>query len=436
MGEFFIILGLILLNGLFSMAEIALVSARKARLEAQANKGDKRAKEALELANHPDTFLSTVQIGITLIGILTGIYSGEKLKTGLVEFLGRFDAINEYANGIATAIIVIIITYLTLVLGELVPKRIGLSRPEIIAKIVAAPMRAVSFITYPFIWLLTKSTLVIVKLFGIKRADTQVTEEEIKAIIIEGTEQGTIEEAEQEIIERVFHLSDRNITSLMTHRSDIIWFDLNDTEKSIREKILQEPHSVYPVCDGDLDNIKGIVSLKELYLNRSQPGGAKTLKDLMRPPLFVPENITAYRLLERFKKQRIGSCFIVDEYGTLQGMVTLDDILHAIVGGIPQAEDQDYEILKREDGSYLVDAQIPFYNFLSRFDKAEWLTEIEQEFDTLAGFILHQLERIPHAGDKLDWRGFHFEIVDMDAQRIDKVLLNISDEIRQEMEEE
>jgi putative hemolysin len=431
MAEIFIILGLILLNGLFSMAEIALVSARKARLEAQANRGDKRAKEALELSGHPDKFLSTVQIGITLIGILTGIYSGEKLKSDLIAWLYKFESIREYSNGIATAIIVIVITYFSLVLGELVPKRLGLSRPETIAKLMAGPMRIVSIITYPFIWLLTKSTYLIVKIFNIRTRDNEVTEEEIKAIIIEGTEQGTIEEAEQEIIERVFHLSDRNITSLMTHRSDIIWFDLNDNEDSIREKIVSEPHSVYPICDGDLDDIKGMVSLKDLYVNNDHT----LFKEIMRPALFVPENITAYKLLELFKKQQINSCFIVDEYGSLQGMVTLNDILQAIVGGISQPDDNDYEVVEREDGTYLVDAQIPFYNFLSRFEKAEWMSDVDQEFDTLAGFILHQLERIPHTGDKLEWRGFQFEIVDMDAQRIDKILLKISEEIRQEIEE-
>lgn len=431
MVEIFIILGLILLNGLFSMAEIALVSARKARLEAQANKGDARAKEALKLASHPDSFLSTVQIGITLIGILTGIYSGEKLKSGLISWLEKFESVRDYSNGLATAIIVIIITYFSLVLGELVPKRLGLSRPEAIAKLVAGPMRIVSLITYPFIWLLTKSTMLIVKILNIRSRDNEVTEEEIKAIIIEGTEQGTIEEAEQEIIERVFHLSDRNITSLMTHRSDIIWFEANDTEDAIRDKILQDPHSHYPICEGNLDNVKGVVSLKDLYINSDHIA----FKEIMRPALFVPENITAYKLLERFKTQHMHSCFIVDEYGSLQGMVTLNDILEAIVGGIPQPDDDDYEVVEREDGTYLVDAQIPFYNFLDRFEKAEWMSDIEQEFDTLAGFILHQLERIPHTGDKLEWRGFRFEIIDMDAQRIDKVLLRISDEIRQEIED-
>jgi len=211
MQEILLILGLILLNGVFSMAEIALVSARKARLEAQANKGDKRAKEALELAHHPDTFLSTVQIGITLIGILTGIMSGEKLKSDFVAFINRFELLREYRDGVATALIVIVITYFSMVLGELLPKRLGLARPELIAKIMAKPMRILSVITHPFIWLLSKSTQVLVKLFNIKTKDNQVTEEEIKAIISEGTEQGTIEEAEQEIIERVFHLGDRSL---------------------------------------------------------------------------------------------------------------------------------------------------------------------------------------------------------------------------------
>ena len=431
MQEILLILGLILLNGLFSMAEIALVSARKARLEAQANKGDKRAKEALDLANHPDTFLSTVQIGITLIGILTGIMSGEKLKSDFVAFINRFEYLREYSNGIATGLIVIVITYFSMVLGELVPKRLGLARPELIAKTLAKPMRILSVITHPFIWLLSKSTHVLIKLFNIKTKDNQVTEEEIKAIISEGTEQGTIEEAEQEIIERVFHLGDRTITSLMTHRSDIIWFDLYDNEVAIKEKILRQPHSVYPICDGQIDNIKGVVSIKDLYV----ADDLTLFKDLMIPPLYVPENNTAYQVLEKFKESKIHSCFIIDEYGSLLGMITLNDILEAIVGDLPEQNIDDYEITEREDGSYLVDAQIPFYDFLRRFDKTEWMNEGEQEFDTLAGFILHHLERIPATGDKLDWEGFQIEIIDMDAQRIDKVLVHISKEIKENMAE-
>lgn len=431
MVEILIILGLILLNGVFSMAEIALVSIRKARLESQAAKGDKRAKRALTLAERPDTFFSTVQIGITLIGILTGIYSGEALKSELISYLSRFAWIVPYENAAATAIIVIIVTYFTLVLGELVPKRIGLSNPELISKLVTRPMNILSKVTYPFVWLLSKSTYLVVKLFKIKPADNQVTEEEIKAIISEGTEQGTIEEAEQEIIERVFHLGDRNITSIMTHRNDIVWFDMPKNEKDIKEKVISEPHSVYPVCDGNIDNIKGVVSIKDLYLHED----TVLLKDILQPALFVPENNSAYQVLERFKETKMHCCFVVDEYGSLLGMITLNDILEALVGEIPQIDENDYEIIRREDGSYFVDGQIPFYDFLTAFEKTEWMHEGEHDFDTLAGFILHQLERIPRPGDKLEWRGFTFEIADMDGHRIDKILVTISDLIKKEMEE-
>ena len=432
MFEIFIILGLILINGIFSMAEIALVSARKVRLEAQAAKGDKNAKEALDLINKPDTFLSTVQIGITLIGILTGIFSGEKIKDDFVVFINRFEFLKEYSDGIATIIIVIILTYFSLVLGELVPKRIGLARPETLAKVLAPLMRLISRITHPFVWLLSQSSNMLVRVLNIKASESQVTEEEIKAIISEGTEHGAIEEEEKDIIERVFHLGDRNITSLMTHRSDIIWFDINDNEEKIIEKIKQEPHSVYPICDGDVDSIKGIVSIKDLYV---QPDHVP-FKDFMQPPLFVPENNTPYQLLEKFKQTQVHSCFIVDEYGSMLGMITLNDILEAIVGDLPQPDLQDYTITERTDGSYLVDAQIPFYDFLARFEKTAWIDQDEHQFDTLAGFILHELEHIPHAGEKLEWKGFNIEILDMDAHRIDKVLVHVSEEIKEEMEEE
>lgn len=432
MNELLILFFLIILNGFFSMAEIALVSARKARLEGQASKGDLRAKHALSLAQKPDSFLSTVQIGITTIGILTGIYSGDKIIDDVAVFLNTFPVFAEYSNGIATAVVVVVITFFSLVFGELVPKRLGLASPEKIAKSVASPMRLITMMTYPFVWLLIHTTGLIMRLFRIKSDEGQVTEEEIKAIINEGTEHGAIEATEQEIIQRVFHLGDRNITSLMTHRSDVIWFDLNDNEEAIREKIMKEPHSVYPICDKTIDNIAGIVSIKDMYVTPDDV----SFKDVMKNPLFVPENISPYQLLEKFKETKIHTSFVVDEYGTLLGLVTLNDILEAIVGDLPQHDVQDYEIIEREDGTYLVDAQIPFYDFLSRFEKADWMNEGEQEFDTLAGFILHSLERIPSTGDRFDWKGFGFEIVDMDSHRIDKVLVKVSDEIRSEMEDD
>ena len=429
--EIFILLGLILINGLFVMTEIALVSARKARLENMAAKGDTFARRALDLSNKPEVFLSAAQIGITLIAILTGVYSGERFSVYLVPLFKRISFLSDYAEGISLTIVVIIVTFLSILFGELIPKRFALLRAEKIAKLMAGPVLVFAKITHPFVWLLNKISSFFFFIFNIKKSqDDAVTEEEIKTMISEGTEAGTIEEEEREIIERVFHLGDRNITSLMTHRSDIIWFDLEDNEEKIKEKIVIEPHSVYPICDGEIDNIKGIVSIKDLYVTDDMT----KFKEVMKPAMFVPENNSAYQLLEKFKQTKQHSCFIVDEYGTMQGLITLNDILEAIVGDIPQPDMTDYQVTERDDGSFLVDAQIPFYDFLSRFDKEQWMHEGEHEFDTLAGFILHELERIPHVGDKFDWKGFRFEIMDMDGHRIDKVLVDISKELRQEMD--
>lgn len=431
MTEILIIIGLILLNGLFSMAEIALVSARKARLESQAAKGDSKAKEALELANHPDTFLSTVQIGITLIGILTGIFSGQKLTNDLALWLQKYPSIAEYSEGLATAIVVVILTYFTLVLGELLPKRIGLAKPEKIAKLSSRPMKIVSLITFPFIWLLTRSTNLLVKLFGLKSTDNQVTEEEIKAMISEGTEHGAIEEAEQEIIERVFHLGDRNITELMTHRSDIVWLDINATVAEARATVSEQLHTVYPVCDGRIDDIKGMVSIKDMYV-----ADAKTkISSIMKPAQYVPENNSAYQVLEFFKTTKAHYCFIVDEYGSVEGMITFFDILEAIVGDTPETGDDEYEIIERADGTWLVDGQLSFYDLLSKLNKIEWLSEGERDFDTVAGFILNELQRIPATGDTMAWKEIKFEIIDMDGHRIDKVLITVPDEVKEEMDE-
>ncbi len=422
MLAFLILFCLIFLNGLFVMAEIALVSARKSKLEEMASKGDLKAKAALNLSENPELFLSTAQIGITLVAILTGLYSGEKFSENLKPIVEKIPYLHRYAGSIATGIIVIFVTFLSILFGELIPKRIGLLKAERIARIAAGPMKVFSRIGYPIVALLNWLSGLFFIVFSIKPSpEGNVTEDEIKAIINEGTEQGTIEEAEQEIIERVFHLGDRNITSLMTHRSDIVWFDLFETEEMIKEKILKEPHSVYPVCDGEIDNIKGMVSIKTMYMaDDSTP-----FKDMMTQPLFVPENNTAYQVLEKFKETKTHSCCIVDEYGSLLGMITLNDILEALIGDIPQPDMKDYEIVKRDDGSFLVDAQIPFYDFLAHFDKTEWMNEGEHEFDTLAGFILHQLEHIPRTGEKMEWKDFKFEIVDMDAQRIDKVLVKV-----------
>jgi putative hemolysin len=432
MTEIFILLALILVNGLFVMSEIALVSARKGRLESMSNKGDLKAKAALHLTENPDKFLSTAQIGITLISILTGVYSGEKFSADLKPFLEKIEFFKPFAESLSTVLIVIIVTFLSIILGELVPKRFGLIRAEKIARVVAGPMNFLSSFAYPIVWLLNNITKIIFKIFNIKAsADNAITEEEIKAMITEGSEHGTIEEEEKDIIERVFHLGDRNITSLMTHRTEIVWFDMLDTVKTITEQHDQINYSTYPVCDKTVDDIKGIIYIKDLL--KAPP--STVLKDLAKPALFVPENNSPYQVLEKIKQTKIHSCFIVNEYGTLEGMLTLNDILEAIVGDVPQTGQEEYEIVKRNDGSYLVDAQITFYDFLSRFEKTEWMNEGEHEFDTIAGFVLHELERIPITGETFEWRGFEFEIVDMDGQRIDKLIVKISDELKESLED-
>jgi len=415
------------------MSEIALVSARKGRLEALSNKGDDKAKAALDLAENPEKFLSTAQIGITLIAILTGVYSGEKFSAQLTPHLEKIAFLKDYAATVSTVLVIMAVTFLSIIFGELIPKRIGMLRAEKIARVVAIPMNVLSMVAYPIVWLLNTVTKLIFKVFNIKpSSDNAVTEEEIRSMISEGSEYGTIEEEEKDIIERVFHLGDRSITSLMTHRTDILWLNVNETVQDAKDRLDDFIFNSYPVCEETVDNIKGIISVKELV----KADASMLLKDLAKPALFVPENNSAYQLLEKFKGSRIHSCFIVNEYGTLEGMITLNDILEAIVGDVPQTGQEEYEIITREDGTYLVDAQIPFYNFLSFFEKPEWMNEEEHDFDTLAGFVLHELQHIPSTGEVFEWRGFNIEVIDMDGQRIDKLLIKASPEIKEKMDEE
>ena len=431
MIEIFILFLLILLNAFIVLSETSLISAKKSRLEGAANKGDNKARAALALKENPDLFLSTTQIYITLIAILTGVYSGEKFSRYLEPSIAKISFLEPYASTLATAVIVIIVTFLSILFGELVPKKISILKPEKIAKLVAKPIKILSQISYPLVWLLSTLNGAIFKLFNIlPGTDNQVTEEEIKAMINEGSEMGAIEEEEKEIIERVFHLGDRNITSLMTHRTDIVWFEMNESRDSIKAKIKESQHSVYPVCDQNIDDIEGSVYVKDLYLQPDAP-----LHSLIRKTLFIPENNSAYQVLEKIKNTRIHHAFIVDEYGSMQGMITVKDILKAIVGEMPEEEDDEYEIVERRDGTFLIDGQIQFYDFLTHFNKTVWINEGENEFDTLAGFILHALKRIPTIGDNFEWRGFDLEIVDMDGQRIDKVIVKVTDEIRAEMED-
>nr|WP_306353630.1 hemolysin family protein [Flavobacterium sp. '19STA2R22 D10 B1'] len=418
--EIAIIFFLILLNGVFSMSEIALISARKNRLENAAKKGNASAKTALELANSPNKFLSTVQIGITLIGILTGIFSGDTLTSDLAAYVTQYEALKPYAHTISVGVIVVILTFFSLVLGELVPKRIGLTYPETIAKTVAVPMRVISIITAPFIWLLTHSTEFLLKIFKIKpSADGKVTEEEIKAIIKEGTEGGEVQEIEQDIVERVFHIGDRKVNSLMTHRKSVVFLPLNAGRSEIKTILQQEMHSVYPVYSKNYDDIVGVVNLKSIFSHIDDEHFS--LETIITEAPFIMEQTTAYKALENFKNSGIHYAFVSDEYGVFQGIITLNDILEALVGDASDFYKEDFKLVAREDGTWLVDGHYSLHDFLTFFE----LDELINDYDvtTVSGLIMTELSYIPKEGQKLKWNQFELEVIDMDGVKIDKVLV-------------
>ncbi|WP_278036390.1 hemolysin family protein [Flavobacterium nitratireducens] len=418
--ELLIILFLIILNGLFSMSEIALISARKSRLETSAKKGNSSAQIALDLANSPNKFLSTVQIGITLIGILTGIFSGDKITADVETFVLSFEILKPYAHSIAVGIVVVVLTFFSLVLGELLPKRIGLNYPESIAKSVAMPMKIVSIITAPFIWLLTHSTEFLLNVLQIKpTADGKVTEEEIKAIIKEGTEVGEVQEIEQDIVERVFHIGDRKVNSLMTHRKSVVLLPLEADKKQVKEFMLQELHSFYPVYKDSIDEIVGVVSLKNIFANIEKKNF--NLEAILTEAPYMMEHTTAYNALENFKKTGVHYAIIADEYGIFQGIITLNDILEALVGNASDFYKEDFQLIEREDGSWLVDGHYSLHDFLTYFDLDELLSDYE--VTTVSGLIMTELSRIPKQGEKFIWHKFEFEVIDMDGVKIDKVLI-------------
>lgn len=422
--EFLIIIFLILLNGIFSMSEIALVSARKFKLESSAKKGNANAKKALELSKNPNTFLSTVQIGITLIGILTGIFSGEKLTTDLKESIEKISFLQSYSHSIAVLIIVIVITFFSIVFGELIPKRIGLMFPETIAALVARPMTFISIITKPFIWLLAKTNDLFLTIFGLKnRKNGIVSEEEIKAMVQESAEGGEIREIEQNIVHRVFALGDRKISELMTHRSDLVCFNITDDLNTIKQRAQIEAHSVYPVIRKSWDNLIGIVSVKDIF-PKDFRSSEFNLASFLKQPLMVPENIAAYKILEKFRESKIHYAFVLNEYGSVEGMISMDDILDALLGDVSEYNQKDYQIIQRDKNSWLADGSYPFFEFLNYFDIHDPEASTTN-FNTLAGFILDQLQHIPTAGEKMKWMHFEFEVMDMDGPKIDKVLISL-----------
>ncbi|MGH2664978.1 hemolysin family protein [Flavobacterium sp.] len=403
------------------MSEIALISARKNRLESAAKKGNTSAKTALDLANSPNKFLSTVQIGITLIGILTGIYSGDKVTDDVKLFLDGFTLFQPYSASLSVGIVVVILTFFSLVLGELLPKRIGLNYPEAIAKGVAVPMKVVSIVTAPFIWLLTTSTDFILDILKIKpTADGKVTEEEIKAIIKEGTEGGEVQEIEQDIVERVFHIGDRKVNSLMTHRKSLVYLSIEDDDlKSLKAKVLDELHSVYPVCEDNLDEVVGIVLLKDLFANFEK--GKFDLRSITKEPVYFIEHTSAYKALEIFKKSKVHYALVTDEHGMIQGIITLNDILEALVGDASDFYEEEFQLIAREDGTWLVDGHYSLHDFLTYFDMDDLINDYD--VTTVSGLIMTELSYIPKVGEKLIWNKMELEVIDMDGIKIDKVLV-------------
>jgi putative hemolysin len=416
--EFIIIIILILINGFFAMSEISLVSARRSRLEASAKKGNAGAKKAVELAENPGRFLSTVQVGITLIGILTGLFGGETIATDLEVQIKKVSILEPYSHGISVTLVVIIITYFSIVVGELVPKRIGLTMPESIAKFISRPMFALSKIASPFIWLLTKSTEALIKLLRIKKTESsQVTEEEIKAIVQEGKEAGSIEEIEQDLVENIFHLSDRTINSLMTHRNQLVWIDTQVAFEEQFRKLVESELTVFPVCKGTIDEIEGVFYLRD-YAKAIMKKEEFRLSNWIKRPLFLPENMRAYTALEKFQESRVHFAVIVDEYGSVQGVITLNDLLDEMVGDIIIEEEDEKEIIRREDGSYNGSA-----NINDLLEVLNLPTE-EAEYHTVAGLILHHANHIPQTGFTFHWHGYKVEVIDMDGHKIDKVLIS------------
>ncbi len=410
------------------MSEIALISARKNRLESAAKKGNTSARTALDLANSPNKFLSTVQIGITLIGILTGLYSGDKVTDDVRFFLDGFAILKPYSHNMSVGIVVVILTFFSLVLGELLPKRIGLNHPEAIAKAVAVPMKIVSIVTAPFIWLLTTTTDFILNILKIKpTADGKVTEEEIKAIIKEGTEGGEVQEIEQDIVERVFHIGDRKVNSLMTHRNSLVYLSIEDDDlKALKEKMLDELHSVYPVCEDNLDEVVGVVFLKDLFASFEK--GNFNLRDITKEPAYLIEHTSAYKALETFKKTKVHYALVTDEHGMIQGIITLNDILEALVGDASDFYEEEFQLIAREDGTWLVDGHYSLHDFLTYFDMDDLINDYD--VTTVSGLIMTELSYIPKIGEKLTWNKMQLEVIDMDGVKIDKVLVSSLKEVK------
>lgn len=417
-SDILIIFVVILINAVFVLSEMSVASARKARLQQRANEGDRRAETALKLIQTPNRFLSTVQIGRTLISILVGVIGGAALTEPLTTAMARVPFLNPFADALGLLMIVLTTGFFSIVLGELVPKRIALHNPEQIASILAGPMIVASKIIAPFVWVLSRVTDNLLRIIGLKPgAEPPITEEEIQLLIDQGTQAGVFEEAEQDMVEGVFSLGDQRVYSLMTPRTDIIYLDISESIEEIRKKIDESGFSRFPVRQGSLDVILGVVRTRDMLV-RSLSGESIRLKDLLKPAYFIPETTLASRALEIFKENGTELLLVIDEFGGIQGLLTINDILEEIVG---QLEMEEPQATQRQDGSWLLDGMLEVDEFKDIF-KLNALPH-EDEYETLSGFVMMSLGRVPQTADQFEWQGLRFEVIDMDGRRVDKVLV-------------
>jgi putative hemolysin len=425
--DILIILLLILFNGLFAMSEIGIVSSRRVRLQQMAEEGNKGAGSALVMSEHPTRFLSTVQIGITLISIIIGAFGEAAITERLIPVFQRIPVLALHAKGFATAAMVMGLTYVSLVIGELVPKRIGMQAPERIASAVSPFMSGLAWVTRPVVALLTVSTESLLRLLGMHgHRDSPVTEEEIKVLVAEGTEAGVFDKSEQDLIENVLRLEDWQLAQVMTPRADMVFLDLQDPEPEQREVIVGARHGYLPVCRGGLSDVVGVVAMHDL-LAQLLRGEALDVAAALRAPVFAPLSISPLSLLEIFKQRRERFALVVDEYGGVQGLVTANDVMDPLVGQMKAADEslvEDPDIVQREDGSWLLDGALPMERFKLLFpEETEGLEEGGRDFQTLAGFVLFLRGHLPETGEHFEWQGLSVEVVDMDRRRIDKLLV-------------
>ncbi|HJX35225.1 MAG TPA: hemolysin family protein [Desulfatiglandales bacterium] len=422
--EISIIILLIIINGLLALSELAIVSSRKTRLEQWAKEGNSKAAKALELANSPDSFLSTIQIGITFIGILAGAFGGATVAESITGYIALLPALSQYSEAIGVTIVVVFITYFSLVIGELVPKRIALNNPERLACLVASPIKRLSWLVRPLVVLLNYSTNLVMRIARVKPStDPAVTEEEIKLLIDKGTQAGTFQEFEQDTIERVFRLADRRVSVLMTHRADIISLNINESEEESKKKIAYYKYSYFPVVKDTMDNILGVIRGKDL-LALYVEARPFNMEEIYRKPIFVTEKTPAVKLLELFKTSKMHIAFVVDEYGAIQGLVTFGDILRSVFEDVEDTPEEEREIIKREDGSWLISGSLPLDEFTDYMETGRPDKEERAGINTVGGFVMAKLGAVPSEGQHFEWKGLRFEVVDMDGRRVDKILVS------------